>query len=109
MKLKNTSTNEIYYVTLLFRDIIPVEALILMWSNEKNDSAITISYETLAVNIIDLISTGMGIDHEVLPVSIPDLPLYVHFPNKSLNFDRLLKGEPLIKSPSTEIICQLKK
>jgi hypothetical protein len=44
-----------------------------------------------------------GFDHKVFQVSILNLPLYIHLPKKSLNFDRLLKGEPLEKSKE---ICQ---
>jgi hypothetical protein len=109
MKLKNTTPNKIYYATEYYTAGYKFfRTLILIWSIDKNDYAITVSYETLATEGIEtaIFFIGMGINQEVTPVPIEDLPLYVHFSHKTQNFDRFIKGEPPIKPKSPELLCQ---
>jgi hypothetical protein len=114
VKFKDTTPNQLYYASECHTagyGYVLINCLLLIWSIEKTDSATTISYESLAIDSINLnpFFINVGLDHEVSPVPFSDLPLYIHFLNKSQNFDRLLKNEPLIKPKSLEVICQMKK
>jgi hypothetical protein len=105
MNLKDTTPNYIYLAIMTkpfffgnFKNIWtfaqtpdPVEILFRTVSNENS----SVTYEILAASKNVPFASISSFNHPVDEIPITQLPLFVHFPYKTPNFENLLKGEPL--------------